>query len=174
MVTRPTDNLEAYNLYLKGHYYFLRLTETGLEKSLECLHQAVEAEPTYAQAHALIGLVHAVRAQLSFAAPQQVMPMAKEAALKALAIDETVADAHLAMAYVLEFGEWDWEGAEREYRRALELNPGDTLARSSYGLLLGRVGRADGGIAECRHALELDPLSLMNRHHLALVFYLSR
>ena len=174
VIKRPTDNLEAYNLYLKGRYYSLKMTETGVEKGLECFHQAVEAEPTYAQAHALIGLLHAVRAVLSFAAPHQVMPMAKEAALKALAIDETVAAAHYAMAYVLEYGEWDWEGAEREYRRALELNPADALARGNYGLLLGGLGRADAGIAECRHAVERDPLSLNNRHQLALVFCVSR
>ena len=174
MVTRPTENLEAYNLYLKGRYHFLRFTETGLEKALECLHQAVEAEPTYAQAHAFVGVVHVGRAILSYAAPRQTMPMAKEAALKALAIDETVADAHLTMAYVLDLGEWDWEGAEREYRRALELDPADTEARPVYGLLLGRLGRVDAGIAECRHAVERDPLLLSSRHYLALAFWMAR
>ena len=93
---------------------------------------------------ALIGLGHGLRAVLSFAAPQRVMPMAKEAALKALAIDETVAEAHFAMAFVLNYGEWDWEGAEREYRRALELNPADTLARGTYGILLGGLGPPHG------------------------------
>ena len=174
VIKRPTDNLEAYNLYLKGHHYFLKMTGTGFEKGLECLRQAVEAEPTYAQAHALIGLVHACRAVLSFTAPEQVMPMAKEAALKALALDETTADAHFAMAYVLDVGEWDWEGTEREHRRALKLNPADTLARANYGQLLGRLGRADAGIAECRHAVDRDPLSHLNRHNLALVFWMAR
>ena len=174
MVTRPTDNLEAYNLYLKGRYHFLRMTGPSLEKSLACLHQAVEAEPTYAQAHAGIGLVHTWRASLSFAVPQQVMPMAKEAALEALAIDETVADAHFAMASALEFGEWDREGAEREYRRALELNPGDTLARGLYADLLGSVGRAEEAITEARDAVARDPLSLTNRHLLSQVFCMAR
>ena len=76
--------------------------------------------------------------------------------------------------FVLEFYEWDWAGAEREYRRALELNPGDTLARSNYALLLGNVGRADAGIAEARHAVDLDPLSVFNRFRLSLELYLAR
>ena len=174
LVTRPTDNLEAYTLVLKGRYYFTKASGTALEKGLECFTQALAVEPAYAQAHAGIGMVHAVRAVTSFAAPQEAMPMAKEAALKALAIDETVADAHFAMAYVLDRGEWDWEGAEREYRRALELNPADTLARGTYGQLLTTLGRADAGIAECRHAVERDPLSLVNRFGLTFVFCLSR
>ena len=174
MVTRPTENLEAYNLYLRGRYYFLKITGTGYERSLECLHRAVKAEPTYAQAHALIGQVYATRAISSFAAPVQVMPMAKEAVLKALAIDETVADAHLAMAFIFDFGEWDWEGAEREYRRALVLNPADTMARSIYGGLLTRLGRSDAGIGECRHAVERDSLSLLSRYQLALACCVAR
>ena len=174
MVMRPTDNLEAYNLVLKGRHYFTKLTGTALEKSLECFTQALAVEPAYAQAHAGIALSQTMRAILSSARPRQVMPMAKEAALKALAIDETVADAHFALAFVLEIYEWNWAGAEREYRRALELNPGDTLARSSYALLLGNVGRADAGIAEARHAVDLDPLFVFNRFRLSLELYLAR
>ena len=174
LVTGPTDNLEAYNLVLKGRYYFARLTGTALQKGLECFTQALTVEPSYAQAHAGIALSHTTQATLSFAAPHDVLPQANEAAIKALAIDETVADAHFALALVLDFYEWNWTDAEREYRRALELNPGDTLARGVYGLMLGRLGRADAGIAEARHAVERDPLSLINRHHLALVFWGAR
>ena len=174
VIKRPTDNLEAYNLVLKGRYHMVRVTGAALEKSLECFTQALAVEPAYAEAHAGIGSVQAVRAVLSFAAPQQVMPMAKEAALKALAIDETVADAHFTLAYVFDFFEWNWAGAEREYRRALELNPGDTMARSHYALLLGKVGRADASVAEARHAIERDPLSLVERHQLAMVLYMAR
>ena len=110
---------------------------------------------------------------LSFAAPHQVMPLAKEAGLKALAIDDTVADAHVALAFALATYEWNWAGAEREFRRALDLNPGDTLARCLYAQLLCWMGRADG-IAEARHAVELDPLSLFNRHLLANMLQVVR
>ena len=174
VVKRPTDNLEAYNLFLKGRYHLLRITGPSLEKSLECFTQALAVEPTYAQAHALTGMVQGMRAVLIFSAPQQVMPMAKEAALKALALDESVGDGHFALAASLDFYEWKWTEAEREYRRALELNPGDTLARSFYADLLGRLGRADASVAEARHAVEREPLSVFGRHILAIKLYHAR
>ena len=173
VIKRPTYTLEAYNLILKGRYYLAKMTGPALEKSLECFTQALTVEPTYAQAHAGIALVQATRAVLSFTAPQQVMPLAKEAALKALAIDETIADAHFGMATVLDYYEWNWTQAEQEYRRALELNPGDTQARSYYALLLARLGRADAGIAEARHAVDRDPLAVFSRWVLALVLYVA-
>ncbi len=160
--------------FRRGHPRHSSTNNYALEKGLDCFTQALAVEPAYAQAHAGIALIQTYRALLSFAAPQQVMPMAKEAALKALAIDETVADAHLAQAFVLGAYECNWAGAEREYRRALELNPGDTQARSNYADLLGRLGRADASVAEARHAIEYDPLSIIGRHFLAVVLYLAR
>ena len=174
VIKRPTDNLEAYNLVLKGRYHALRVTGPALEKSLECFTQALAVDPAYAQAHAGIALVQTMRALLSFAAPQQVMPIAKEAALKALVIDETVAVAHFALALVLHWYEWDWLGAEREYRRALDLNPGDSLARCHYAELLSCTGRVDASVAEARHTIEHDPLSVNSRHMLAEVLWRAR
>ena len=171
MVVQPTHNLDAYNLYLEGRYHLARLTATELEKSLECFTQALVAEPAYAQAQAGIGVVKAVQAILSFAAPHRVMPMAKEAATKAIAIDESVADAHLALAMVFHYSEWDWTGAEREYRRALQLNPSDTFARGIYAEFLACVGRVDASVEEARHAIKRDPLFLVTRHTLALVLF---
>ena len=113
VVKRPTDNLEAYKLVLKGRYYCARVTGTALQKGFECFTQALAVEPAYAQAQAGIAVIHTFRAVLSFAVPQQVMPLAKEAALKALAIDETVADAHFALAFVLAAYEWNWARAEQ-------------------------------------------------------------
>ena len=174
LVTRPTDNLEAYTLVLKGRYYFTKMSGTALEKGLECFTQALAVEPNYAQAHAGIALVQTLRAFLSFAVPQQVMPMAKEAALKALSIDERVADAHFALAFVLDSYEWDWEAAEREYRRAVDLNPADTLARCIYARHLGCTGRADASVTGGRHAVEHDPLSSITRQIFALILSLAR
>ena len=174
LVKRPTDNLEAYHLVLKGRYYQLRPTGSALEKSLECFTQALALEPTYAQAHAGIAITRGLRSMLSIGPPLQLMPTAKEASLRALAIDETVADARLALAMVLHFYEWDWASAEREYRRALDLNPGDTYARAVYALLLGTEGRADESVAEARSAVERDPLDLHSLHMLALMFQLDR
>ena len=174
LVKKPTDNLEAYNLVLQGRYYLMRSTAATLEKSVTCFTQALGLEPTYAQAQAGIAWGQAVLAVSGLAKPHTVMPLAKEAAFRALALDETLADAHAALAFVLYFYEWDWSGAERGFRRALELNPGDTVARGTYAVLLGQSGRADESVAEARAAVERDPLSLMKRYQLALVLTLAR
>ena len=173
-VMRPTDNLEAYNLFLKGRHHHERMTGPALEHSLECFTQALAVEPSYAQAHAGIAHAQTLRAILSFVAPRRVMPVAKEAALKALALDESIAEAHAALATVLDFYEWNWTGAEREYRRALELNPGDPRTRSYYAELLSREGRADAAATEARRAVEQDPLSAFGRFFLALALVSSR
>ena len=173
-IKRSIDNLDAYNLCLKGRYYQWRLTGAALEKGLECFTQALALEPGYAQARAGIAQVQAVRAVLSFAAPHDVLPEAKEAALKAIEIDEAVADAHFSLATVFEWYEWNWVQAEREYRRALELDPGHTYARSNLAQLLAKVGRAEDAVAEARHAITLDPLSLHSRYQLSLVLLLAR
>ena len=174
MVKRSIDNLDAYNLCLKGRYYQWRLTGAALEKGLECFTQALALEPGYAQARAGVAQIQSTRAALSFVRPHDVMPEAKEAALKAIEIDEAVADAHFALAAVLQLYEWNWVQAEREFRRTLELNPADTYARSNLAQLLAKVGRAEDAVAEARHAITLDPLSLHSRYQLSLVLLLAR
>ena len=174
LVTRRTRNLESYHLYLRGRHHFLMFTADAFMKSQECFAQAVSKEPTYAQAHAGIAMVHAASAVLSFVAPPRVMHKAKEAALHALDLDETVADAHAALGLVLHNHDWDWPGAEREYRRALALNPGDTLARAYHAHLLACQGRADAAIAEARQAVTLNPLDLFSNYALALVLVCAR
>ena len=171
LVRSPADGLEAYNLVLKGRYYLERLTGLALEKGAECFSQALVIEPSNARAHAGLASTRHRQATLNLVAPHEVMPGAKEAALKALGIDETVEDAHYALAVVLDYYDWDWAGAEREYRRTLELNASHTVARFFYGDLLTRQGRANSGIAEVREAVEGDPLSLLCRHFLALGLY---
>ena len=174
LVTRPTRNLEAYHLYLRGRHHSLKLTADAFVKSLECFSQAVSEEPAYAQAHAGIAMVHAISAVLGFVAPQGVMRKAREAALHALDLGETVADAHAALGLVLNYHDWDWPGAEREYRRALELNPSDTQARAYHAMLLGCEGRADAAIAEATQAVARDPLDLFSNYVLALVLVCAR
>ena len=136
----------------------MKATEAALEKSLACFTQALAIESSYAQAHAGIAWVRVNRAIVSLATPHTEMPEAREAALKALALDETAAEAHLSLAFVLHYYDWDWERAEQEYRRALELNPGDTYARSTYAALLGTLGRVDESIAQAQSAVENDPV----------------
>ena len=174
MVKRSIDNLDAYNLCLKGRYYQWRLTGAALEKGLEYFTQALALEPGYAHARAGVAQVQVSRAVLSLARPHDVLPEAKEAALKTIEIDEAVADAHLSLATVFEWHEWNWVQAEREYRRALELDPGHTYARSSLAQLLAKLGRAEDAVAEARHAITLDPLSPHSRYQLSLVLFLAR
>ena len=174
LVSPPTDNMKAHNLVLQGRYYFPRHTAASLEKAVECFSEAIAADPTYAQARAGLALVQSLRASASFARPLDVMPVATDAALKGLSIDGDNADAQVAMALVLHRYEWDWSGAERAYRRALDLNPGSASTRVFHALLLVGQGQVERGIAEARQAIELDPLSLFNRHALALALYTSR
>ena len=174
LVKRPTDNLETHDLYMKGRYHASRMTGATLEKALECFTQALAIEPGFARARAGVAQVQAIRCALSFARPHDVLPQAKAEALKTLDVDEAVADAHFALALVFEWYEWNWVEAEREYRRALELAPGDTLARANFAQFLAKVGRVEEAIAEGQHAVAIDPLSLIGRYQLSLSFFLVR
>ena len=176
VVKRTTDNLDAYTWYLKGRHYLLGdQTREALAKSLECFTHALAEDATYAQAHAGTAQSYALNCLLSFASPKEAVPKAKAAALRALGIDETVGDAHSALANVLHWYDWDWPGAEREYRRALEINPGDSAARSHFAAFLALcLGRKDEATAEARRAIEVDPLSVFSSHLLVVVQLLSR
>ncbi len=173
LVKPATDNLEAYNLVLEGRYHLIKMSEPALKRSLECFTQALALEPSYAQAHAGIARAQVLRGIFSLERPHAVAPIAREAALRALEIDETLADAHYALAGVMHWYEWDWAGAEREYCRALELNPGNE-ARGVYAQLLAHVGRIEQAVAEAEHFVERDPLSPQGRQALLLVLLLAR
>ena len=174
LVAVPTDNLEAYNLYLKGRHHLGTWTGQSLERSVECFTQALALESSYAQAFASMADAQTLRAILSFAAPVRLMPLAKEAASKAIALDESLAEAHYAQALVLDFYEWDWPSAEAAFRRALELNSGDPMIRSRLADLLSRQGRAEEAAAAARQAVALDPLPAASRFFLAMALVSSR
>ena len=174
MVQRATDNLEAYNLYLKGRHYFGRFWGAALTKSLKSFTEALTVEPSYVRAQAGMALVQAMRAVLDFLPPHDVMPEAKEEALRVLATDQTVADAHLALAFVRHWYEWDWIGAAQAYRRALDLNPVDSHARCLYGLLLAHLGQGDAAIAQSRRAVEGDPLAVFSQHSVSFALIMAR
>ena len=174
LVRPATNNLEAYNLCLKGRYYYAKLTPDDLDKSLDCFNQARRLEPTYAQAHAGIAQVYVISGGIHFVDPRTVMPIAKEAAVAALRSGETVAEAHFAMASVLHHFDRKWREAEAEYRRALELNPSDAWTRGNYAFLLATLGRTDAAITEARAAIERDPISSTGRWVLPQVFLMAR
>jgi TolB-like protein/Tfp pilus assembly protein PilF len=154
-------NPEAYEAYVKGRYHWNKRTEEGFYKALEYFQQAIEDAPTYARAYAGLADSYSLLAEWGLRPPQEVFPKAKAAALKALELDETLAEAHASLAYVREYHDWDFSGAEREYERAIELNPGYATAHQWYALALLETGRVDEAAAEIARARELDPLSLI-------------
>jgi TolB-like protein/DNA-binding winged helix-turn-helix (wHTH) protein/Flp pilus assembly protein TadD len=155
---RPV-NPEAYEAYLKGRYEWNAWTEQGLKKSLEYFAQAIQQDPGYAPAWAGLADAHQLMGLFGFVPRQVSLPRAKEAALKALQLDETLSDAHVSLAFLLPYPNWDWPATENELRRAIRLNPNNAQAHQSYGYFFTARGQLDAAIEEMKSALELDPLS---------------
>jgi serine/threonine-protein kinase len=173
LIKRYTDNTEAYQLYLKGRYHTSKATRDGLEKGISYFHQAIETDPTYALAYSGLAEAH-YGLSSAHIPPREAMPKARAAALKALEIDDTLAEAHASLALVKVFFDWDWAGAEAEYRRAIALNPGYASAHHWYGWYLALMGRLDQATGEMNRAQELDPLSLEITADLGLSFFFAR
>jgi serine/threonine-protein kinase len=176
LVKRHTDNQEAYNLYLKGRYFWNRRTEEDLEKSIECFKQAIEKDPDYALAYT--GLADSYIAlptySFSFFPPKEAFPKAKGAALRALEIDDTLGEAYASLALIKLDYDWDWAGAEKQFKQAIELNPGYATAHHWYAIYLLYMARFDEAIREIKTAQELDPLSLVINRVVGRVFYFAR
>ena len=173
LVKRYTDNTEAYQCYLKGRFYTSKATREGLNKGIEYFNQAIEIDPTYALAYS--GLAESYYGLSSAHVPaKEAMPKARAAAVRALEMDDALAEAHASLGLVKVFYEWDWTGAETEYRRAIELNPGYASAHHWYGWYLALMGRLDQATVEMKRAQELDPLSLEITADLGLSFFFAR
>lgn len=172
LVTRNyTNNSEAYNLYLRGRYFWTKYTKDFVLKSIEAFKQAIEIDSTYALAYA--GMADAYfRLSNVYLPPREVMPKAKAAALKAVEIDEGLAEAHSSLGLVRVYYDHDWAAGEREFVRCLELNPDLVLVHQRYGSYLTFLRRFDQAIAHYEHALELDPFSLQINMNLATNYYL--
>jgi len=164
--TRGMD-AEAYEAYLKGRYYFNQRTVEALNKSIECFEQAIGKDPNYALAYSGLADTYALLGFRGRVPSQDALQRAKAAALKAIELRDALSDPHASLAFIAETHEWDWATAEREYKRALELNPDDARAHHWYAGYLTYVGRTDQGIAEEMRARELDPLSLPINNALA-------
>lgn len=163
LTKRYTENAEAYQLYLKGRFHWNKRSPEGIRKSAEYFKQAIAEDANYALAYAGLADAYTVLPAYDFTVkPKETMPQAKEAALKALALDDNLAEAHASLALILNSYDWDWAGAEQHYRRAIELNPNAPSPHQWLGeMLLGLGVRLDEGLAECRRAVESDPLSLI-------------
>jgi serine/threonine protein kinase/tetratricopeptide (TPR) repeat protein len=154
-------NPVAYEAYLKGRISWEKYTEEGLTQSIEYFEQAIKEDPGYAAAYAGLSISWASLQYIGAALPEDAHPRASEAARKALALDDSVAEAHAAMGMVLSAGEWNWVAGEQESKNAIRLNPGYTPARVSYSNQLRHRGRTEESVAEAKHAQELDPLSAL-------------
>jgi eukaryotic-like serine/threonine-protein kinase len=153
-------NAEAYQDYLKGRYWLNKRNEAGLNTGIEYFEQAIAKDPTYALAYSGLADCFSGLGTFGLVSPREAYPRAKEAAQKALEIDDTLAEAHISLAWIKTLYDWDWSGAERDFQRGIALNPSYATAYQLYGLALVFMGRSEAAIAQSKRALELDPLSL--------------
>jgi serine/threonine protein kinase/Flp pilus assembly protein TadD len=168
-----TENGEAYQLYLKGRYLWNQQTEDGIRKSIELFRQTIDNDPNYALAYAGLADAYAAISE-GYLPPREAMPKAKEAVTRALQLDSSLAEAHTALAFILFNYDWDWAGAEKEFKRAIEANPNYAEAHHQYGWFLALMGRTSEGITELKHAQQLDPLSPLIDVDLNAPYYWSR
>jgi serine/threonine-protein kinase len=172
---RETPSPEAYNLVLKGRHYKDKVTRDGLARAKAYFEQALVLDPQYAMAHYGMAETYWHSGYFGFQAPREVMPHCKSATLRALELDEGLAEAHAMLGMLLGDVEYDWEAARQEFERALELAPGSGLCRDRYGFYYLRPMLClEEAALELRRALELDPLSLLINNHLAYLFHVRR
>ena len=172
-VARPTGNPQAHTLYLKGRYFWNKRTHEDIQTALEYFQQAVDLDPGYSRAWVGIADTWIFRGWYSRLAPPETFPRAKRAVAVALEFDSTLAEAHASLAHIhLEF-DHDWEAAEREYRRAIELNPEYPIAHHWYGGFLSAMGRHREALQQAEIARTLDPLSLIIQTWIGLRYYFA-
>jgi len=164
---------DAYEAYLKGRYFWNKRDREGVAKGLQYFEQAVKLEPNYGLAYAGMSDSYIILGGNYWLPPHEAFAKAKASALKAVEIDGSISEAHTSLAQAMEL-EWDWEGAEREYKQALALNPGYATAHQWFSFFLSIMGRHEKAIMEAKHAVELDPLSPIISLRLAQAFYVAR
>jgi TolB-like protein/cytochrome c-type biogenesis protein CcmH/NrfG len=170
-----TENAEAYQEYLKGRYHWSKRTREDFKKAIEYFQLAIVKDPNYALAYSGLADSYSLTAVYGWAAPRELMPKAKEAALKSLSLDNSLAEAHASLGYILSDYDFDFAGSEREYKRAIELNPNYSTSRLWYAELLYETGRHEEAHAEFRQALEIDPFSMiLNRMYGESLYYARR
>lgn len=170
---RPVDPA-AYEAYLKGRYASILHTGDGLQKAIAEYQHAIQLDPSYALAYVGLSQAYFLLTVNADARPQDVLPKAKEAALKAVELDPQLGEAHSSLAFVLGQNSWDWKGGEREYRRAIELTPNLSEAHSYYGQMLIFLGRHSEALSEAERAQELDPMSNHASFALGMTYQFGR
>ena len=170
----PVPDVSAYDLYLQGRFQWNLRTEAGLRRSIELFERAVEKDRSFALAFCGVSDAWAQIGWLEFSAPTDAFPKAREAAERAIAIDDRLAEAHASLGFVRFLYERDWGATQKELQRAIELNPGYPVAHQFYADYLKAMGRFDEALAEMKHALELDPVSMAVNTGMGHVLYLAR
>ncbi|HEU0183664.1 MAG TPA: tetratricopeptide repeat protein, partial [Blastocatellia bacterium] len=172
LAKRYTENAAAYQAYLKGRYYWNQRTAKALRKAIESFEEAIKLDDSYALAYAGLADCYCLVSIYGGAPPRVVMPRTKAAAMKALDLDGGLAETHTSLAAALAWFDWDWEASEREFKRAIELNPHYAVAHHWYGsVLLSAQGRFNEALASEKRALELEPLSLVINSNLGFICY---
>jgi len=169
LTKRHTENEEAYRLYLQGRYFWNRRHEGGVQRGIEYFEKAIAIDPEYALPYSGIADCCFSLGFLDFLAPKLAFGRCKEAALKALEMDPDLAEAHASMAVAVQFLDWDWPGAEAEFRRAIGFNPNYAAVHYLYAPFLAAMGRFDDAVTEQRRAMELDPIQPAIRAALAFI-----
>ena len=170
---REKAQFEAFQSYLRGRYFLGRRTATDLEQAIENFNKAIELDGTFAPAYAGLADAYNLLGTYGSLPPNEAFPKARNAAEQALRIDDSLAEAHTSLAYVKHRYEWDWSGAESEFKRAIELDPNYAPAHQWYSSFLVASGRSVNAIAEAKRSQELDQFSLIVNAHLAYILYLS-
>lgn len=173
LVKRQTADIEAYHLYLNGRYHWNTRRKGDLEKAVAFFEQAIERDRSYALAHAAMADAYNMIGVYAFLPPKVAFDRSKADAMRALAIDESVGEAHAALGCARFYFDWQWEEAERELKRALELKPGYVQAISWYALLLSALGRSEEAIRLARQVQEVDPLSAYGYSNAGGVLHLA-
>lgn len=171
---KHTKNSEAYRSYLQGRYLWSKWTEDGFLKSIEAFQRAIETEPGYALPYAGLADAYSSLAFYGYMKPSEAMPKVKEMALRALRIDDQLAEARLPLAAALFFYDWDWVEAEREFEWIIQASPASAIAHQLHGLLLIAMNRLDEATSRLRQALELDPFSPLIKTTAGFPYYYSR
>jgi len=174
LTKRHTHDTEAYRYYLKGRFYWNKRTEENFRRGIENFRQAIELDPNYALAYAGLADSYILLGFYGAEAPNEVMPKAKAAAVKALELDDSLAEAHNSLAYIHFTYEWRWPAAEKEFKKAIKLNPKYATVHHWYAFKLAAMGRHDDSIAEMKLARELDPLALIINAEVGWAYYFAR
>ncbi|PYJ23370.1 MAG: hypothetical protein DME92_01265, partial [Verrucomicrobia bacterium] len=175
IASRPTENTEAHQLYLKGRFFWNKRTGNDLKKSIDYFQQAIAIDPNYALGYAGVADAYVFLPGYTAGAPRDCYPKAMAAAKKALELDNTLAEAHTTLALALWYYDFDFPQANREFQRAIELNPNYATGHQQYGNnTLSALGRFDDAIAEGKRAVELDPLSLVINADLGMNYHYAR